>query len=63
MGMHIVSKDISDAETLLNQGRLSDMYSLLASKGDRYAELANGVAKGDTLAGQTALNCMKQTAW
>lgn len=34
----------------------SPMYDFLASKGDRYARLANGVAKGDSIAGAMAIH-------
>ncbi len=38
------------------------MYDLLARKGDRYAVLANGVVRGDTIAGVAAINYMKSVA-
>ncbi len=38
------------------------MYDYLASKGYKYAVLANGVAKGDSVAGEVAINFMKMTA-
>ncbi|CNF50710.1 putative serine protease [Yersinia bercovieri] len=38
------------------------MYNYLASKGDRYAVLANGVVRGDSLAGAMAIYYMERTA-
>ncbi|CNJ21697.1 putative serine protease [Yersinia intermedia] len=37
----------------------SPMYDFFASKGDRYAILANGVAKGDSIAGAMAIHNME----
>src|SRR3546814_20107725 len=38
------------------------MYDYLAARGYKYAELANGVAKGNSLAGEAAIGYMKETA-
>lgn len=40
----------------------SPMYDFLASKGDRYARLANGVAKGDSIAGAMAIHYLESVA-
>jgi hypothetical protein len=58
--MHITEQDISKArELLVNQGP-SAVYDFLASKGSRYAILANGVSKEDKFAGITAVSFMKK---
>ena len=38
------------------------MYDYLASKGSRYARLANGVATGESFAGKAAIKFMQQAA-
>ncbi|MCB5307989.1 S8 family serine peptidase [Yersinia massiliensis] len=38
------------------------MYEYLISKGDRYASLANGVARGDSIAGEAAIGYLKNIA-
>lgn len=54
--------ELDRAEALLESAGPSAMYEYLAAKGYRYAELASGVSKGDTLAGATAISFMKMTA-
>lgn len=54
--------ELDRAEALLESAGPSAMYEYLAAKGYRYAELASGVSKGDTLAGAAAISFMKMTA-
>ncbi len=54
--------DIEEASVALESKGPSAMYDLLAAKGDKYAVLANGVARGDSVAGVAAINYMKMVA-
>ncbi len=54
--------DIDEARAALESKGPSAMYDLLAAKGDKYAVLANGVARGESVAGVAAINYMKVVA-
>lgn len=54
--------DLDHAKALLGSAGPGAMYDYLAAKGFKYAVLANGVAKGDSVAGEVAINFMKVTA-
>jgi len=43
--------DVQEARRALDEHGPSAMYDVLAAKGDQYAVLANGVARGDSVAG------------
>lgn len=60
--MKLTVDDLRAAQSVLEQKGPSGMYDFLAQKGDRYAVLANGVARGDTVAGVAAINFMKSVA-
>ncbi|MBN1006600.1 hypothetical protein [Amphritea pacifica] len=67
--VQISKADIAYAKGLVEKAKetgdtshLSEMYEYMADKGDRYAELANGVVEGDTLSGKSALEFMEHTA-
>lgn len=62
MPQELSRSDLDQARTLLNSSGPSAMYDYLSGKGYTYATLANGVAKGDTLAGVAAINFMKANA-
>lgn len=53
---------LDEARRLLSNGGPAAMYDYLASRGYKYAVLANGVVKGDSMAGEAALNFMRVTA-
>ncbi|QAY88989.1 hypothetical protein [Pseudomonas sp. ACM7] len=59
-GLTVVELD--HAKSLLSSAGPGAMYDYLAAKGYKYAVLANGVAKGDSVAGEVAINFMKMTA-
>src|SRR5207253_7030060 len=54
--------DLDHARNLLRSQGPSSMYDFLSAKGYKYATLANGVAKGNSVAGEVAINFMKLTA-
>lgn len=58
--MQLTKEDIEAARRLLNESGPSAVYDFLASKGSKYAILANGVAKENTFAGITAVSYMKE---
>jgi len=58
----ITPADLAQARELLAQGRLSQMYDVLAAHGDRYSTLAKGVVEGNTLSGVAALEFMQRRA-
>ena len=62
MVQQLNQSDLNAAKSLLNSSGPAAMYSYLESKGYKYATLANGVAKGDSLAGEAAIGYMKETA-
>lgn len=62
MPQELSRRDLDQARTLLNSSGPSAMYDYLSGKGYTYATLANGVAKGDTLAGIAAINFMRASA-
>lgn len=55
-------QDIEHARVLLKREGPATMYDFLAEKGDRYAVLANGVVKVNSIAGVSALSYMKLVA-
>lgn len=61
--LQLNAADLAYARQLLESHRESKdpgpMYDFLASKGDRYAILANGVARGDSIAGAMAIHNME----
>lgn len=60
--INITAADIQQAEKILLESGPAAMYDFLAEKGDKYAVLANGVARGDSLAGVAAISYMKNVA-
>ena len=58
----LTQDNLNYANSLLDQGRVSEMYDYLAAQGYQYAQLANGVANGDSPAGLIALEFMENTA-
>lgn len=54
--------DVEEARVALRDKGPDAMYDVLARKGDQYAVLANGVARGDSLSGVAAINYMKLVA-
>jgi Ca2+-binding RTX toxin-like protein len=62
MANSLNTDQLAHASKLLEAGGPAAMYDYLASEGYRYAILANGVAKGDSLAGDAALTFLKATA-
>lgn len=54
--------DVEEARVALRDKGPDAMYDVLAKKGDQYAVLANGVARGDSLSGVAAINYMKLVA-
>lgn len=60
--MSILTKqEIEHARKVFENEGVTQMYDYMATKGDRYAMLANGVAKGNSIAGMAAINFMKKT--
>ncbi|HEN3633908.1 TPA: S8 family serine peptidase [Yersinia enterocolitica] len=61
--LQLNAADLACARQLLEANKESKdpspMYDFLASKGDRYARLANGVAKGDSIAGAMAIHYLE----
>lgn len=61
--LQLNAADLACARQLLEAHKESKdpgpMYDFLASKGDRYAILANGVAMGDSIAGAMAIHNME----
>lgn len=62
MSLRIDEQDIIKAQELLAGQGPEAMYDYLASKGSRYARLANGVATGESFAGKAAIKFMQQAA-
>lgn len=64
--LQLNAADLACARQLLEAHKASKdpspMYDFLASKGDRYAILANGVARGDSVAGAMAIHNMESVA-
>lgn len=60
--MKLSIEELEFAEKLLVEAGPSAMYDYLSAKGDKYAVLANGVARGDSIAGVVAINYMKSVA-
>ncbi|MCX2898529.1 S8 family serine peptidase [Pseudomonas mandelii] len=54
--------DLEQARRLLGSDNPGGMYDFLSAKGYKYATLANGVAKGNSVAGAVAINFMMETA-
>ncbi|WP_430738563.1 S8 family serine peptidase [Pseudomonas putida] len=57
----LLQEDVRRARELFESQGVGAMYDYLESKGDRYATLANGVAKGNSIAGIAAIDFMKRT--
>lgn len=57
----LLQEDVRRAREIFESEGTGAMYDYLASKGDRYAVLANGVAKGNSIAGIAAIDFMKRT--
>lgn len=57
----LTKEDIAAARSIFESKGVGDMYDYMAMKGDRYSVLANGVAKGNSIAGLAAINFMKRT--
>ncbi|HDS1736226.1 S8 family serine peptidase [Pseudomonas sp. BP8] len=57
----LVVEDVNRARRTFESEGAAAMYDYLAGKGDRYALLANGVAKGNSIAGLAAIGFMKRT--
>jgi subtilisin-like proprotein convertase family protein/Ca2+-binding RTX toxin-like protein len=62
MPQELKMSDLDYAKGLLASKGPEEMYDYLAAKGYKYATLANGVVKGDSVAGEVAINFMKLTA-
>ncbi|MFJ4345308.1 S8 family serine peptidase [Pseudomonas sp. NPDC089401] len=60
--MRLSVNDLALARAALAENGPGAMYDLLAAKGDQYAVLANGVARGDSIAGVAAIHYMKSVA-
>lgn len=64
--LQLNAADLACARQLLESHQESKnpgpMYDFLASKGDRYAVLANGVARGDSIAGAMAIHYLESVA-
>nr|WP_261372126.1 hypothetical protein [Yersinia bercovieri] len=64
--LQLTATELACAREILESHKQSKdpgpMYNYLASKGDRYAVLANGVVRGDSLAGAMAIYYMERTA-
>ena len=58
----LTRNDLSHFRQMLANGQLAQTYEELAARGYRYAELANGVVKGDTFSGRIALEFLEKTA-
>lgn len=54
--------DLDHARSLLKSQGPGAMYDFLSAKGYKYATLANGVAKGNSVAGAVAIDFLKLTA-
>jgi len=62
MSKEIHEMDTAQARHLLTTYGPAAMYDYMAEFGDKYAVLANGVARGDTLVGKAALRHMEEIA-
>jgi hypothetical protein len=58
----LTGEDLDNAQRLLDSKGPGAMYDFLSAKGYKYATLANGVAKGNSVAGAVAINFIMQTA-
>ncbi|MBK5000958.1 S8 family serine peptidase [Pseudomonas sp. S31] len=57
----LIEEDVKHAREIFQGKGVRAMYDYLAGKGDRYAVLANGVARGNSIAGIAAIDFMKRT--
>ncbi|WP_238946409.1 hypothetical protein [Vandammella animalimorsus] len=55
-------QDLERLQSLIDAGNVGDFYSYLVNRGYRYASWAKGVANGETLAGISALDYMRNSA-
>jgi hypothetical protein len=60
--MLVTQDDVVHARELYNAGNYAGMYNHLATRGDRYAILANGVVQGNTFSGVMALEHLENVA-
>ena len=58
----ITSSQIQSLISTVNSGNVTDAYDYLSTQGYAYADWANGVAKGNTIAGASALEFLQGTA-
>jgi len=58
----IQDMDVAEAGRILSKHGPAAMYDYMAEFGDKYATLANGVARGDSTAGSAALRHMREIA-
>jgi len=62
MSKTLADMDMAEAEQILSQCGPAAMYNYMADFGDKYAVLANGVARGGSLSGNAALRHMRAVA-
>jgi subtilisin-like proprotein convertase family protein/Ca2+-binding RTX toxin-like protein len=62
MEQTLTKTDLDHARSLLESQGPGSMYDFLSARGYKYATLANGVAKGNSVSGEVAINFMKMTA-
>ena len=62
MSKTLTLAEIESARRILESSGPKAMYDFFSAKDYKYANLANGVAKGDSLSGAAALNFMQVTA-
>jgi len=58
----LTKQELNQFRKLLADGKLAKAYDGLAANGYLYAELANGVVKGDTFSGRIALEYLEKTS-
>ncbi|WP_355582585.1 putative Ig domain-containing protein [Xanthomonas cannabis] len=54
--------NLVQARSLLEAGRIEEMYAYIAAFGHRYSRLASGVARGNMFSGLSALEFLEETA-
>jgi len=62
MSKTLADMDVTEAGRILSQCGPAAMYDYMAEFGDKYAVLANGVARGGSLSGNAALRHMQAIA-
>ncbi len=63
MPQELNATDLSHAKNLLTSQGPSGMYDFLASKGYKYPTLANGVARGNSIAGVVGFSRISSPNW